>query len=144
CMAVSGGSVPAWAGSQIHAVRIVRDPLLPFATATTGRCGGGDERNRSAGRSGGLIGDVHGDATFLRDAVVTLASRGCTSLAQLGDFGMIWRGTRSEIQVLEALNKQLAPLGCWAAGLLGCWAAGLLGCWASVCTSCKATTRPTT
>ncbi|MFF8917462.1 hypothetical protein ACF08M_30180 [Streptomyces sp. NPDC015032] len=40
----------------------------------------------------GLIGDVHGQARFLHEAVVTLASRGCTSLVQLGDFGMIWRG----------------------------------------------------
>lgn len=46
----------------------------------------------------GLIGDVHGDARFLHDAVVTPTSRGCNSLVQLGDFGMIWRGTRSEIQ----------------------------------------------
>ncbi|MFE0138751.1 hypothetical protein ACFWY6_45550 [Streptomyces sp. NPDC059037] len=46
----------------------------------------------------GLIGDVHGNARFLHDAVVTPTSRGCNSFVQRGDFGMIWRGMRSEIQ----------------------------------------------
>ncbi|MFJ1824652.1 metallophosphoesterase [Streptomyces sp. NPDC088178] len=59
----------------------------------------------------GLIGDVHGNARFLRDAVVTLVSPSCTSLVQLGDFGMVWSGTRSETRTLEVLNEQLAGLG---------------------------------
>ncbi|WP_371792882.1 hypothetical protein OG285_31570 [Streptomyces sp. NBC_01471] len=59
----------------------------------------------------GLICDAHGDARFLRDTVVMLASRGRTSLVQLRDFGMNWHGTRNEIQVVEALNEQLSLLG---------------------------------
>lgn len=46
----------------------------------------------TTGRSGALIGDVHNDARSLRDTVVTLTPRGCNSLVQLGDFGIIWRG----------------------------------------------------
>lgn len=59
----------------------------------------------------GLIGDAHGDAGFLRGATALLAQRGCTSLVQLGNFGLIWRGTRAESQVLDQLNSALAAAG---------------------------------
>lgn len=59
----------------------------------------------------GLIGDAHGDAGFLRGATALLAQRGCTSLVQLGDFGMIWRGTRAESRALDQLNSALATAG---------------------------------
>jgi hypothetical protein len=59
----------------------------------------------------GLIGDAHGDAGFLRGATALLAQRGCTSLVQLGDFGLIWRGTRAESRALDQLNSALAAAG---------------------------------
>lgn len=59
----------------------------------------------------GLIGDAHGDAGFLRGAAALLAQRGCTSLVQLGDFGLIWSGTRAESSALDELNGALATLG---------------------------------
>lgn len=58
----------------------------------------------------GLIGDSHGDAEFLMHAARALTDAGCTSLVQLGDFGMIWSGTRREAQRLSALNDVLAQL----------------------------------
>lgn len=58
----------------------------------------------------GLIGDAHGDAGFLRGATALLAQRGCTSLVQLGNFGLIWRGTRSESRALDHLNSALAAV----------------------------------
>ncbi|GAA3137882.1 hypothetical protein JOF29_000138 [Kribbella aluminosa] len=59
----------------------------------------------------GLIGDAHGDAGFLRGAAAILAQRGCTSLVQLGNFGLIWSGTRAESRALDELNSTLAKLG---------------------------------
>ena len=59
----------------------------------------------------GLIGDTHGDAGFLRGAAAVLAGQGCTSLVQLGDFGLIWRGTRAETRALSELNDVLTALG---------------------------------
>lgn len=59
----------------------------------------------------GLIGGSHGDAVFLRSAAGILARRGCTSLVQLGDFGMIWRGTRAESVALNQLNQSLKQVG---------------------------------
>ncbi|WP_284982290.1 metallophosphoesterase [Arthrobacter sp. efr-133-TYG-118] len=59
----------------------------------------------------GLMGDVHGDAAFLRSAATLLAAKGCTSLVQLGDFGLIWRGTRAETRALAELNDVLTALG---------------------------------
>ncbi|QNE18165.1 hypothetical protein F1D05_10005 [Kribbella qitaiheensis] len=59
----------------------------------------------------GLIGDAHGDGGFLRGATALLAQRGCTSLVQLGNFGLIWRGTRSESRALDQLNSALTTVG---------------------------------
>ena len=59
----------------------------------------------------GLIGDAHGDLDFLLAAVHALHDRGVDSIAQLGDFGMIWHHDHRDWQRLERLNTELAALG---------------------------------
>ncbi|WP_148667768.1 metallophosphoesterase [Arthrobacter sp. Hiyo1] len=81
------------------------------STATTATRPRTADMTPALGGRVGLIGDTHGDAAFLRHAATVLAARGCTSLVQLGDFGMIWRGTRMESRALAELNDVLTVLG---------------------------------
>lgn len=58
----------------------------------------------------GLIGDAHGNISFLTAAAKQLASEGVTSLVQLGDFGVIWGRTPRRRSNLEELERILAEL----------------------------------
>ena len=55
----------------------------------------------------GLIGDAHGNETFLANAIFSLVDAGAELLVQLGDFGVLFDGSAAEMAAVARIETLL-------------------------------------